>query len=210
MYDSDPRVGWRGTAYGVVQAVSTWELWDAPRRSSRRGKGRRPSSQTATSWMAVAARRRRRRGTNSWNITNTVAAVPNTVGPAPHIPLDHEASIIGWESNTFGKYPWSTAGGVGRQRATVRVRTGEPDAPDLFAGLLLRAVNGDSVVVHELAHQWFGDKVAVARWQDIWLNEGFATYAEWLWAEHEGRRRRRRTSKPPTMPFLPTTRSGTS
>jgi hypothetical protein len=46
-------------------------------------------------------------------------------------------------------------------------------------------VNGDSVVVHELAHQWFGDDVALARWQDIWLNEGFATYAEWLWAEHE-------------------------
>jgi aminopeptidase N len=46
--------------------------------------------------------------------------------------------------------------------------------------------NGDSVVVHELAHQWFGDDLAVARWQDIWLNEGFATYAEWLWAEHEG------------------------
>ena len=42
------------------------------------------------------------------------------------------------------------------------------------------------MVVHELAHQWFGDDVALARWQDIWLNEGFATYAEWLWAEHEG------------------------
>ena len=45
---------------------------------------------------------------------------------------------------------------------------------------------GDTVVVHELAHQWFGDDIAVGRWQDIWLNEGFATYAEWLWAEHEG------------------------
>ena len=42
------------------------------------------------------------------------------------------------------------------------------------------------MVVHELAHQWYGDDVAVRRWQDIWLNEGFATYAEWLWSEHEG------------------------
>jgi aminopeptidase N len=47
-------------------------------------------------------------------------------------------------------------------------------------------VDGDGVVVHELAHQWYGDDVAVGRWQDIWLNEGFATYAEWLWEEHLG------------------------
>jgi aminopeptidase N len=46
---------------------------------------------------------------------------------------------------------------------------------------------GDSVVVHELAHQWTGDHLALAGWQHIWLNEGFATYSEWLWSEHEGR-----------------------
>jgi aminopeptidase N len=44
----------------------------------------------------------------------------------------------------------------------------------------------DFVVVHELAHMWFGDSLAVERWQHIWLNEGFATYAEWLWSEDEG------------------------
>ena len=42
------------------------------------------------------------------------------------------------------------------------------------------------MVVHENAHQWFGDSVAVAEWKHIWLNEGFATYAEWLWGEREG------------------------
>ncbi|MDJ0952709.1 MAG: M1 family metallopeptidase [Acidimicrobiia bacterium] len=40
------------------------------------------------------------------------------------------------------------------------------------------------VMVHELAHQWFGNSVTPADWGDIWLNEGFATYAEWLWIEH--------------------------
>lgn len=39
---------------------------------------------------------------------------------------------------------------------------------------------------HELAHQWFGDTVSPARWKDIWLNESFATYAEWMWLEHAG------------------------
>ena len=46
--------------------------------------------------------------------------------------------------------------------------------------------SNDFVVVHELAHQWFGDLLAVDTWNETWLNEGFATYAEWMWGEHEG------------------------
>ncbi len=44
----------------------------------------------------------------------------------------------------------------------------------------------DSYLVHELAHQWFGDLITMKRWSHIWLNEGFASYAEALWAEHTG------------------------
>jgi len=44
----------------------------------------------------------------------------------------------------------------------------------------------EMLLSHELAHQWFGDAVTPARWQDIWLNESFATYGQWLWLEHIG------------------------
>ncbi len=45
----------------------------------------------------------------------------------------------------------------------------------------------DDIIAHEAAHQWTGDLVTCKSWEHIWLNEGWATYAEALWAEHDAR-----------------------
>ncbi|WP_053659955.1 M1 family metallopeptidase [Streptomyces sp. MMG1121] len=89
-------------------------------------------------------------------------------------------AVLAWESKLFGPYPFRSAGaivdhapGVGYALET-QTRPLYDSAPDL------------TTLVHESAHQWFGDSVSLTSWKDIWLNEGFATYAEWLYAEQHG------------------------
>jgi aminopeptidase N len=104
--------------------------------------------------------------------------------------LARQGEILDLLEGAFGPYPFSTVGAIieGQDDLFFALETQtRPVYSKLF--WLDREGNpepNDGVVVHELAHQWYGDDVALHRWQDIWLNEGFATYAEWLWAEHVG------------------------
>jgi aminopeptidase N len=79
----------------------------------------------------------------------------------------------------FGPYPFESYGHVVVPMNGVSLETQTMTLID--AGVV--SVGLESVVVHELAHQWFGDSVSPASWADIWLNEGFAVYASWMWDE---------------------------
>jgi aminopeptidase N len=86
----------------------------------------------------------------------------------------------------FGPYPFDAYGGVVLDDDRVSYAL-ETQSRPVYGNTFFSGGPNATVVAHELAHQWFGDSVALQRWRDIWLNEGFATYAEWLWQEHEGR-----------------------
>ncbi|MDT0528480.1 M1 family metallopeptidase [Micromonospora sp. DSM 115977] len=95
--------------------------------------------------------------------------------------------VTDYLESVFGPYPFEAYGGVVISDARIRYALETQSRPVYSASFFSRGEN-TAVVAHEMAHQWFGNSVSLARWQDIWLNEGLATYAEWLWAEHDGGR----------------------
>ena len=120
-------------------------------------------------------------------------------GPAGQIPLDHYTfphltanaqvdfaplpDMLDWMADLFGPYPF--AGEKYGHTTCIWDAAMEHPTAVTYGDFLVTGDNFyDTIVLHELSHQWFGNMITPEDWTQIWLNEGFATYCEALWMEH--------------------------
>ncbi|MEV5874129.1 M1 family metallopeptidase [Streptomyces sp. NPDC052101] len=163
------------------QAVSNGELADQSTKDGRTAYHWHTAQPMASYLATVAIGHFDIRRTTGPHGLPILTAVDATQAEDSKETLAKIPDIIAWEEINFGPYPFSSAGAIvtrpGDEGYALETQNRPVFPADEFE---------TTTVVHELAHQWYGDSVTPKSWQDMWLNEGFATYAEWLYQEDHG------------------------
>jgi aminopeptidase N len=117
-------------------------------------------------------------------VTAVASSLPTDVDQQ----LARTPAVVDFLEQWFGPYPFDAIGGIVIDDDRIRFALENQSRPIYSDAFFAGGQDGVWVIVHELAHQWYGNSVSVHDWREIWLNEGFASYAEWLWFEKRGGR----------------------
>ncbi|MGS0684350.1 M1 family aminopeptidase [Nakamurella sp. GG22] len=124
-------------------------------------------------------------GLGSWS-SATAAETPTSTGEIVKEAFKAQPEIINFFARYFGPYPFSAAGGIVDHLQQQPLGWARQTRSIYPTRAFSTPSSGRFWLSHEIAHQWFGDSVSVNRWSDVWLNEGIAFYATWMWQEHKG------------------------
>src|SRR5215211_2181486 len=115
---------------------------------------------------------------------STAGGVPSYVAVDPQLSsgnvLRKLPEIVDFYESIYGPYPFNAVGSIVDSARVVGYSLETQTKP------VYDRMPDEATLAHQLSHMWYGDSVTLTEWPDMWLHEGFATWSEWIWSEHNG------------------------